>query len=182
MLMNKILFFISGFMKCKLIKGDEGQPYLERYMVARWGKDGEKTLFLHRFLDSDPDRGIHDHPWNSRSFIVAGGYNEKRLIKQHGVEKVIIRDILPLSFNTIRKDDFHQIILKEKTPAWTLFYHGKRVKHWGFQHYNVNHDESIEKTEFVPYQDRTNPNERWEDKALTGKELPREKVNYIFNK
>ena len=127
MLMNKILYLVSGFMKCKIIKGDEGQPYLERYMVARWGKNGEKTLFLHRFLDSDPDRGIHDHPWNSRSFIVAGGYFEKRLIKQNGVEKVIIRDIQPLSFNTIRKNDFHQIILKNKTPAWTLFYHGERA-------------------------------------------------------
>jgi hypothetical protein len=182
MLMNKILYLVSGFMKCKIIKGDEGQPYLERYMVARWGKNGEKTLFLHRFLDSDPDRGIHDHPWNSRSFIVAGGYFEKRLIKQNGVEKVIVRDIQPLSFNTIRKNDFHQIILKEKTPAWTLFYHGERVKHWGFQHYTENADTSITKTEFIPYEDKTNPTEKWEDRASIGNNTAREKMNYIFSK
>lgn len=180
MLMNKILFFISSFMKCKIIKGDDGQPYLERYMVARWGKNGEKTLFLHRFLDSDSDRGIHDHPWDSKSFILAGGYWEKRLITQNFVDKVIIRDIKPFSFNIIGKNDFHQIILKEKTPAWTLFYHGTRVKHWGFQHYKKNIDDSINRTEFIEYADKTNPNEKWEDKAFIGKYSQREPVNYIF--
>jgi len=169
-------------MKCKVIKGDDGQPYLERYMVARWGRNGEKTLFLHRFLDSDSDRGIHDHPWDSKSFIVAGGYLEKRLVKEANVEKVIVRDIKPFTFNTIKKNDFHQIILKKKTPAWTLFYHGPRVKHWGFQHYRQNVDTSVDKTEFIPYEDKTNPTEKWETTAPLGRSAPREKASYIFDK
>lgn len=182
MLMNKLLFFISGFMKCKIIKGDNGQPYLERYMVARWGKDGEHTLFLHRFLDSDSDRGIHDHPWDSKSFIVSGGYNEKRLISELGHEKVIVRNVKPLTFNKIGKNDFHQIILKEKTPAWTLFYHGPRVKHWGFQYYNVLPDGTIERSHFSPYADTTKVEDKWELTAKKGHESPREQVDYIYNK
>lgn len=183
MLLNKLLYSISGLMKCKIIKGEEGQPYLERYMVARWGKNGEHTIFLHRFLDSDPDRGIHDHPWDSKSFILAGGYNEKRLINENGQEKVIIRDIKPFTINKIGKNDFHQIILKKKTPAWTLFYHGPRVKHWGFQNYKLNpKDNSIERETFTPYQDNTNPTEKWENKAPVGKNAPREHRDYIFNK
>jgi hypothetical protein len=182
MLINKILYYVSGYLKCKLIKGDEGQPYLERYMIARWGKDGEHTLFLHRFLDSDSDRGIHDHPWDSKSFILAGGYNEKRLVQMNGTDQVIIRDIKPLSFNIIGKDDFHQIILKPKTPAWTLFYHGPRVKHWGFQYYKELLGFNIFKTEFAPFIDKTNPDEKWEKVAKRGKYLNREKPDYILVK
>lgn len=181
MLVNKLLYWISGFMKCKLIKGEEGQPYLERYMVARWGKNGEHTIFLHRFLDSDSDKGIHDHPWDSKSFILSGGYNEKRLIQDNGIEKVIVRDIKPLSFNTIKKNDFHQIILKPKTAAWTLFYHGPRVKHWGFQYYDQLPDNLIHKKDFSPFVDKTNPDEKWESSAKIGKKLNREKEAYIFN-
>lgn len=181
-LINKLLYWLSGNMKCKIIKGDNGQPYLERAMVLRWGKNGEHTLFLHRFLDSDSDRGIHDHPWDSKSFILLGGYNERRLINDSGSEKVIIRDVKPLTFNTIRKDDFHQIILKKKVPAWTLFYHGPRVKHWGFQYYDVQPNGSIKRTEFAPYQDNTKPEDKWELNAPLGKQAGREDVNYIFNK
>lgn len=182
MFMNKLLFWLSGNLRCKIIKGDDKQPYLERYMIARWGKNGEHTIFLHRFLDSDSDRGIHDHPWDSKSFILAGGYNERRLVKDGNKEKVIIRDIKPGTFNKIGKNDFHQIILKKKTPAWTLFYHGPRVKHWGFQYYNVNADGSIERADFAPYTDNTKPEEKWELTAPLGKQSPREDVYYILNK
>lgn len=191
MLMNKLLYKISGLLPCKIIKGENGQPYLERYMVARWGKDGEHTLFLHRFLDSDSDKGIHDHPWDSKSFIVAGGYEEERLIVENGQEKVIKRDVLPLSFNIIKKDDFHRIVLKKKVPAWTLFYHGPRVKDWGFQYYNFiskkNGSTQIQKGKFVPAVDKTNVDksaveEKWEKTAYKGNKAPRELVDYIYQK
>ena len=182
MSMNKILFFLSGFLRCKIIKGDDNQPYLERYMIARWGKNGEHTIFLHRFLDSDSDRGIHDHPWDSKSFILAGGYNEKRLIQTASGENVIVRDIRPFTFNKIGKNDFHQIKLKDKTPAWTLFYHGPRVKHWGFQNYLRHSEAQIERTQFIDYKDNTRPEDRWELTAKKGKECPRENVDYIYQK
>lgn len=182
MLINKILYYLSGNLKCKLIKGDYQQPYLERYMLIRWGKNGQHTLFLHRFLDSDSDKGIHDHPWDSKGFILLGGYNEKRLIKENGIEKVIVRNVKPLSFNNIGKNDFHQIMLKPKTPTWTIFYHGPRVKHWGFQYYEIKENQEIKKTEFLEYEDKTNPEEHWETTALKGKNLKREKENYIMVK
>lgn len=181
-MINSILYWLSGFLSCKIISGDSGQPYLERYMIARWGKNGEHTLFLHRFLDSDSDRGIHDHPWDSKSFIVSGGYNEKRLIVDGDYKKVILRNIKPFSFNKIGKNDFHQIILKEKTPAWTLFYHGPRVKHWGFKYYSVNADGSISKDNFIPYNDKTKSEEKWEVFAPIGKNSLRERSDYIFKK
>jgi hypothetical protein len=82
MLGNKLLFFISGFLKGKAISGPNGEPYLERYMLARFGKH---AVFLHRFLASDPDHGLHDHPWDgSKSLIVCGGYHEKCLVNVNG--------------------------------------------------------------------------------------------------
>lgn len=180
MLLNKLLFNISGYLKCKIIKGDNEEPYLERYMLARWGKNGEHTLFLHRFLDSDSDRGIHDHPWDSLSFILAGGYLEKRLIHENNEEKVITRNIKPGTFNKIKKDDFHRIVLKPKTTPWTIFYHGPRVKHWGFQYYETLKNDFINKIKFTPYVDKTNPEERWELTAPKGKNSPREVVDFLL--
>lgn len=183
--LNSLLYKISGYLKCKQIKGELGQPYLERYMVARWGKNGENTIFLHRFLDSDSDQGVHDHPWNSKSFIVAGGYMEERLVRDDNCivgGEIVLKDIKPLTFNTINKDDYHRIILKEKTPAWTLFYHGPRVKKWGFIQCSFSKDKKIEDALFIDFKDPTNIEEKWEIKAKRGKQLSRQEVNYIYNK
>ena len=128
--MNNFLFWISGFLKAKAIRGPNGEPYLERYMLLRWGNH---TFFLHRFLDSDPDRGVHDHPWDhSVSFILCGGYLEKRLVSKSGKLWMQIRRLSAGQFNVIKGDDFHQLVLEPGRPAWTIFYHGKRTKNWGF--------------------------------------------------
>jgi hypothetical protein len=180
-LLNSLLFKLSGYLKIKMIKGELNQPYLERYMLFRWGKNGEHTLFLHRFLDSDSDQGVHDHPWNSLSFILSSGYNEERMIEKNGKKQLIVRDVKPFTFNRILKTDFHRIILKEKSPAWTLFYHGPRVKKWGFNHCKVSGEE-IKEINYKEFSDPSNPLERWEDKASYGKYAKRQDVNYIFNK
>lgn len=195
-LLNHVLFFVSGFLPCKIIYNDLGEPYLERYMLLRWGLNGEKTLFLHRFLDSDSDRGVHDHPWNSRSFILCGGYHEKRYFKAGEAvsaqetdtfrARVVTRDIKPFSFNEIGKNDFHRIVLKSKVPVWTIFYHGDRVKHWGFLKFDYVNATTCEINEdnitFEPYEDKTNPTERWELTAKKGRHSARENVDYLYQK
>ena len=181
-MLNNLLYKLSGYLKVKMIKGELGQPYLERYMLFRWGKDGENTLFLHRFLDSDSDQGVHDHPWDSKSFILCGGYNEERMIEENGVKTMIVRDIKPLSFNTILKTDFHRIILKEKIPVWTIFYHGPRVKKWGFNRCIIANEGEIKSIDYTPFNDVSNPLERWEDTAPYGQDVARQEVDYILNK
>lgn len=127
---NSILYFLAGFLKAKAIKGPHGEPYLERHMLCRIGSH---AIFLHRFLASDPDRGLHDHPWRkSISFILCGGYIEKRLVSKGGRVWMAFKEVAAGSFNVIRGDDFHQVVLKAGQPAWTIFYHGPRVKSWGF--------------------------------------------------
>lgn len=129
--MKRLLHWIASFLPCRIIS-DNGQPYLERYYVV--------TLFgvrfyLHRFVGSDPARGLHDHPWRwARSIILSGWYYEER---RDGRRKV-------RWYNKLAGDNFHRVILpsaflhgwtdwNDVLPCWTLFFHdAEYVKPWGF--------------------------------------------------
>lgn len=181
MIWNRALFALSGWLKAKAIKGPNGEPYLERYMLARWG---DRALFLHRFLASDPDRGLHDHPWDSSaSLIVCGGYQEKRLVKKNGKIWMVVRDLKAGDVNRIRGNDFHQVVLKPKTPAWTIFYHGPRVKTWGFaipEGGSTMSEGEFKSSRYDVYAEEK-PETKWEHEAPRGKNLPgRMPVNYSY--
>lgn len=172
MLWNRALHFLSGFLKAKAIKGPSGEPYLERYMLFRWGGH---AVFLHRFLASDPDRGLHDHPWsNSMSFILCGSYLEKRLVSVGGNAWMKIRRLKAGMVNKIRGDDFHQVVLEPGVPAWTIFYHGPRVKSWGFavgDRSKSMEDGAYSSSSYEAMQD-SNPEAPWELDAPRGRFLP----------
>lgn len=119
---RRILYWLTGKLPARLIAGDNGEPYLERYFLFRCLG---VTAYLHRFVASDPDRGLHDHPWGwSASLMLAGGYRE--------IRRAAVRHLKPGRINFIRGTDFHRIILPANRDAWTLFIHGKRTKGWGF--------------------------------------------------
>jgi len=63
---------------CKVIKRDDGTPYLIRYRVfgCKWFK-----IRVHHILQSDYDC-LHDHPWSFVSVILKGGYWEKTTKRQ----------------------------------------------------------------------------------------------------
>jgi len=124
---QQFLYWLSGHMRCRIINGDHGEPYLERYHIMRLPGGG--GVYLHRFLASDPSRGLHDHPWK-RAFglILSGGYEELRLINGHNQS----RQRKPGQYNFIRGKDFHRIVLAEKQQAWSLFMHSQKYKGWGF--------------------------------------------------
>jgi len=125
------LFWLSGWLRCRIINGNNGEPYLERYALLRL--PGGRSLYLHRFLDSDPDRGLHNHPWTrALGLVLSGGYKELRLNGQAGNGAVAERTLRPGAFNHIGGDDFHRIVLPEGREAWTLFMHTPKVKDWGF--------------------------------------------------
>ena len=96
----------------------DGKPYMVRYHLLRIF--GIKVN-LHCFKASDPDRGLHNHPWNwAFSFILYGSYIEHL----PGSNRVI------KWFNRINSNTYHRVEIV--TPrVWTLFIHGPRVKSWG---------------------------------------------------
>lgn len=128
-MLQKWLFKVTAKLPCRLIKRED-HPYLERYFVA---SALGRTIYLHRFVGTDPDEGVHNHPWNALAICLSGGYTEARLTgfcpMTGWVEK--LRRIRPGSFNRIRANDFHQIV-SMKPGTWTLFLHGPMKHGWGF--------------------------------------------------
>jgi hypothetical protein len=140
--MNKLLMKISGRLPCRFI--DDGtRRYLERYYIGTlfgW------RFYLHRFVGSDPERALHDHPWRKvYSIILSGWYWEETRMGRRKVRW----------FNALTGDTFHRVVLpiRKETiaailatpeipaksaalnivPCWTLFFHtAKDVKPWGF--------------------------------------------------
>lgn len=143
--MKRFLYWLTSRLPCRIISEGDA-PYLERYYlftVLGW------RFYLHRFVRSDPDRGLHDHPWSlAFSIILSGWYYEET---RTGVRKV-------RWFNTLTGDSFHRVVLPcahaypdmtckdharagishpiapgVERPCWTLFFHRVGyVKSWGF--------------------------------------------------
>lgn len=121
-IMNRLLYKLSNTLPCKIIS-DTDEPYLERYyLTTLFGV----RIYLHRFVGSDPDRGLHDHPWAwGASLILSGWYMEE---SRSGTRKV-------QWFNAFTGDFFHRVVIPEGGPkeVWTLFAHrAGDVKAWGF--------------------------------------------------
>lgn len=181
-MLNALLYRITGFLPCRIINDGE-TPYLERYYVGTlmgW------RFYLHRFVGSDPDRGLHDHPW-SRAFsiIMSGWYWEET---RSGTRKV-------RWFNSLNGDTFHRVVLphryqceyapvgdwifdenfekskwSDEMPCWTLFFHrAGNVKPWGFlQPMNTFKGCAV----FTPYRyDREGSQKDWWLTAPTGNEV-----------
>lgn len=80
---------------------------------------------LHEVLRSDDDRALHDHPWSSRSLIIAGGYFEH----------------LPGGLRVWRAPGWtgdrtaeqpHRLEVPDGGRAVTLFFTGAKTREWGF--------------------------------------------------
>ena len=152
---ESLLVRITNRLPCRIIDGEHGEPYLERYYLA--GLAGWHA-YLHRFVDSDPDRGLHDHPWNRAvSLVLSGGYDELRFAHAPPasgaaapiVEPPIVRrHVRPWRLNRLRGTDYHRVVLRQGRPAWTLFLHGPRIKGWGFLRDGIERQMAASATDF----------------------------------
>jgi len=121
----------------------DNKPYLERfYLFHLFGH----TYYLHRMLAPDGDRDLHNHPWqHAYSIILHGSYIERRL--EFGFQKRKIEYISPEVINIIRgyyfycnvskinklgEYSWHTIMEIYEPETWTLFWHSKWFRSWGF--------------------------------------------------
>jgi len=132
---NKILYWLTGFLPCRLITIRD-KPYLERYYITR-------NIYLHRFISMDGDRHLHDHPWRAFSFILSGAYTEELTGGRYRARTW---------FNYIGKKVFHRIILVEPN-TWTLFIRESRRGTWGF----INSKGDYKKVKYDPIHFRILP-------------------------
>jgi len=175
-MVHKLLYFLTGFLKCRVIDCD-GKPYLERYYVGTWFG---KRYFIHRFMSSDPDRGLHDHPWRwAKSYILAGGYNEL-VLKD---DMIVTKKRRAPEINKFDGRVFHRVLLPDENAGktWTLFVHGPREKSWGFLEYtydDINQQIIDSKYRDVVTKEERKKNENWWKKpdAKTGREVRKERL------
>ena len=118
---------LSNFFKDRkrVILDRVGQkPYLIRYyLFLKERKWFPFNIFLHKFLQGDPDE-LHDHPWPYLTIILKGGYWEVtpkgRFWRGPG------------SFRFAGPKSLHRVELEKGISAWTLFIPGPKTRDWGF--------------------------------------------------
>ena len=130
-MLSHLLFKITAFCRCRIINGPDQTPYLERYHLFRLPFGYQ--VYPHRFVASDPGRGLHNHPWNRAvSLVLSGQYEEIRMANARGNHEIHTRRIGAGHLNWIDGSVFHRINLIGNTESWTLFVHGPKSKSWGF--------------------------------------------------
>lgn len=104
---------------------DDGN-YLTRWRLIQTPWFG---IYLHRFDGPDPRMTLHDHPWRFVSFVLRGGYIERRLDPATMAvnESHVVRGV-----NTMGLQDAHAILRLLRVPSWTLMFVGRRVRTWGY--------------------------------------------------
>lgn len=135
----------------------------EDIYMARWwlfnpygrGEDGEQTdarwpwlpsIRLHHIMREDRDRHLHDHPWNARTIVLRGWYEEERPYSLCG-------DLTGFNFAKFHADScqwrnvftreagytgrllfgqYHRISDVPFDGVWTLFFTWPKRGSWGF--------------------------------------------------
>lgn len=111
--------------------------YLFRWYIAPRNHDA--NVYFHVQTQSDPERPLHDHPWDSTSVILAGGYDEM-LAKLNRWEDGTEALTEPRGFARKPGDVIHRpaawahrLILPSHIPySMSLFSTGPKVRDWGF--------------------------------------------------
>lgn len=126
-IVEHLLYKISGNLPARLIPSGTG-PYLERYYV---GKFAGVTFYLHRFVSSDSERHVHNHPWKwARALVLSGAYIEDvvtDLCTHADATGCLLESRTIRWWNRIDGNHFHRIA-EARPGTWTLFFHGPRVK------------------------------------------------------
>lgn len=100
--------------------------YLKRYYVL---KTPWIEVMIHQFFLSDEET-LHDHPWDSASIILGGGYREHVLVK--GKPTSFYRR--PGYIGGRSRFAFHRVELEPgmEGKVWTVFITLARRRQWGF--------------------------------------------------
>lgn len=123
----------------------DGTPYLLRWHVIPRNK--RFNIYLHKFLGSDDDRALHDHPWWFVSILLKGRYWEHRADGSRNLRKA--PSIAFRRATTAHRVELEHGLVKiwesklpqggkavglahQDKPATTLILTGRVVREWGF--------------------------------------------------
>ncbi len=128
----------------KHIYDKDGSLYMARWWVLRERSWFPWAIRLHHIGRPDNDRHLHDHPYDFRSVLLAGWYEELDVFGQLHMRwagETYAR----------RAQESHKIVTMSSGGAYTLFIYRYRKKSnpWGF--YVPNHDGSVRKVHWRTY-------------------------------
>ena len=115
--------------KADLVIAPEGEPYLYRWHTVR---TPEANVYVHLQVASDPERPLHDHPWDNMSVIISGGYIEHLQTMPPSGRTYVYRRT---AGNVIVRSAYaaHRLLLPDDVPyTLTLFSTGPKVREWGY--------------------------------------------------
>ena len=118
----------------------DGELYMERYWLfnpflkvegRRSFKWFPLSIRIHKIMKEDNDRHLHDHPWNARTFILKGWYQELRPYVNTpnvvSLSQLKAGDTARLNFG-----EYHRISEVCEEGAYTMFVTGRYQGTWGF--------------------------------------------------
>jgi hypothetical protein len=108
----------------------DGTPYLHRWHVIP--RNPHANEYLHVQVASDPERPLHDHPWDNQSVILSGGYIE---ITQPYPPSCRVGEYHRHKGQVIQREasEAHRLILPKHVPyTMTLFSTGPTIRGWGY--------------------------------------------------
>lgn len=109
------------FRKRVIINCDK-DPYLIRWYMFR---TKPFAIFLHKFVKSDEDRALHDHPWCFIVIPIWMGYIE--------YSKAGKTRVWPIWSTAYRDCCYqHRVELINDNPSWSIFIRFRRQREWGF--------------------------------------------------
>ena len=156
---NWVKRWLSGQPHFVIFTKDEATGFMVPQLLRWWVLPRNLlpwNAYLHVIIGSDDIRHLHDHPWNSVSFLLKGGLSERRLdgIQSNGFMEVTVRQI-PRLWPVFRKaEEAHALFLPNPhEAAVTLFLMGRKKREWGFYDANQGY-KWVPWTEFV---DARNP-------------------------
>jgi hypothetical protein len=119
-----------------LVISPNGHPYLYRWHIVH--DQNKANVYFHIQVASDPERPLHDHPWDNTSVVLSGGYDEvwspQPWLDEHHPSIAHYERKLR-SGNVVHRAaaEAHRLILPEHIPyTMSLFSTGPKVREWGF--------------------------------------------------
>jgi hypothetical protein len=136
------------------ITGKDGSVYMGRWWLfnpyqphsdgagRKWA-EWMPSIRIHHIRRPDSDRHLHDHPWNARTVILRGWYEEQRRVNDvpTGVSfyPVWHGEVLRAGFwrkrgytGRLLFGEYHRVSAVPPDGVWTLFITWKKQGTWGF--------------------------------------------------
>jgi hypothetical protein len=127
----RALEILGSYRLPDLVIAPGGGAYLWRWHVIPRNEYG--NVYFHIQIASDPERPLHDHPFDNTSVILAGGYDELHQRHPAASSPVTIRKMRTGDVVFRKAEEAHRLLLASDLGyTMTLFSTGPKRRRWGF--------------------------------------------------